>query len=231
MRIAEIFHSIQGEGKLAGVPSVFLRTSGCNLRCTWCDTPYASWDPQGPDLTLDAIAEKILAFHCTHAVLTGGEPLMFKDLPALVARLRQAGLHITIETAGTLWQDLDIDLASVSPKLANSTPWQRDNGKFAQMHEAHRINLPVLQTFATSPRVREIQWKFVLSAPEDLAEIQSLLHQIGNVSPSNVLLMPEGITHEAITTRGQWIADLCKQHGYRFGPRLHISLYGNTKGT
>jgi 7-carboxy-7-deazaguanine synthase len=156
---------------------------------------------------------------------------MFNQLPTLIARLRAAGIHITVETAGTLWQDLDLDLASISPKLANSTPHTREGGKFAQLHETHRLNLPVLKSFATSPRIKDIQWKFVLSEPSDLQEIQSLLAQIGNIHPQNVLLMPEGITHESITTRGQWIADLCKQHGYRFGPRLHISLYGNTKGT
>src|SRR5579862_2501375 len=100
MRITEIFHSIQGEGKLAGTPSVFLRASGCNLRCVWCDTPYASWDPQGPDLSLNAIIAQLLSYRCTHAVLTGGEPMMFKEMPALASVLRAAGLHVTIETAG-----------------------------------------------------------------------------------------------------------------------------------
>jgi 7-carboxy-7-deazaguanine synthase len=231
MRIAEIFHSIQGEGKLAGTPSVFVRASGCNLRCVWCDTPYASWDPQGAERSIEDITDQILGFRCGHAVLTGGEPMMFKELPELVSRLRAAGIHVTIETAGTLWQEVDMDLASVSPKLANSTPWQRDGGKFAQLHESHRINPGVLKTFAVSSRVRDIQWKFVLSSPEDLAEIQSVLAQVGGVSPGNVLLMPEGITHDAVTERGRWIAEICKRHGYRLGPRLHISLYGNTKGT
>jgi len=231
MRIAEIFHSIQGEGKLAGVPSVFLRVSGCNLRCTWCDTPYASWDPQGAELGVEEIAGRLLAYDCRHAVLTGGEPMMFKEMPELAGRLRGAGVHVTVETAGTLWQEMEIDLASISPKLANSTPHTREGGKFAQIHEKSRINLAILKTFATSPRIKDIQWKFVLSDPADLAEIQSLLAQIGGIQPQNVILMPEGTTHEAITERGRWIAELCKRQGYRFGPRLHISLYGNVKGT
>ena len=73
MKIAEIFYSLQGEGTLAGVPSVFIRVSGCNLRCTWCDTPYASWNPQGTDLPLSAILEEVGKHPARHVVLTGGE--------------------------------------------------------------------------------------------------------------------------------------------------------------
>ena len=88
MRIAEIFYSVQGEGKLTGVPSVFVRASGCNLRCTWCDTPYASWNPEGPDRSVDSILEKIAAHNARHVVLTGGEPLMFKEMVPLIEGLK-----------------------------------------------------------------------------------------------------------------------------------------------
>src|SRR5688572_2622448 len=123
MRISEIFYSLQGEGELTGVPSVFIRTSGCNLRCTWCDTKYASWTPEGENLSVDDLMEKVASFPARHVVLTGGEPMVAPELPELAQRLREAGLHITIETAGTVAPGgIACDLASLSPKLAHSTP-------------------------------------------------------------------------------------------------------------
>ena len=89
MRIAEIFYSIQGEGILAGVPSIFIRTSGCNLRCHWCDTPYASWKPEGPEMSIEEILKKISGWDCNHIVLTGGEPMIAPDLPELATALRK----------------------------------------------------------------------------------------------------------------------------------------------
>ena len=232
MKISEIFHSVQGEGKLAGMPSVFVRTSGCNLRCVWCDTPYASWSPTGDDTPVAQVLERIGALGARHVVLTGGEPMMDPDTPQFVAACRARGLHVTVETAGTLWrEDVTFDLASVSPKLANSTPWQREGGRFARAHEALRLQPAVLQNFAASPAVHDRQWKFVISQPQDVLEARRLLATIHPVRPEDVLLMPEGITAEAIAEKSRWIADLCKQYGYRFGPRLHIMLYGNKPGT
>lgn len=234
MKISELFYSIQGEGKLVGVPSVFVRTSGCNLRCVWCDTPYASWNPAGQEQSVDQLVEQVLAFPARHIVLTGGEPMMFKELPELIGRLHAAGKHVTIETAGTLWLDLaavgGIDLASVSPKLANSTPWQREGGRFAQRHEAHRFNREVLHRFATASEVHDIQWKFVVTDIRDVAEVQTVLEALPAVRPENVILMPEGVANEVLLERSQWLADVCKQYGYRFSPRLHVYLYGNKPG-
>src|ERR1700674_3462346 len=100
MKISEIFYSIQGEGILAGVPSVFIRTSGCNLRCVWCDTPYTSWAPEGTDMSVANILSHVVA---THGVVTGGEPMIAPDIVALTEALRAANKHITIETAGTVF--------------------------------------------------------------------------------------------------------------------------------
>ena len=135
INIAEIFYSIQGEGKLLGVPSVFVRTSGCNLRCTWCDTPYASWNPTQHRMGVDEIIAEVVGYRASHVVVTGGEPLIFPQVSALIGRLSGMGKHVTLETAGTLWfgQVLapPLGLASISPKLSNSTPRERDGGKFA----------------------------------------------------------------------------------------------------
>src|SRR3954451_21370205 len=122
MRISEIFHSIQGEGKLTGVPSVFVRASGCNLRCVWCDTPYASWKPEGDDVPIDEIVRRVSTYETMHVVLTGGEPMIMPDIVPLCAELKARDHHITMETAATVYEPVKIDLASLSPKLSNSTP-------------------------------------------------------------------------------------------------------------
>jgi 7-carboxy-7-deazaguanine synthase len=228
LKIAEIFHSIQGEGKLTGVPSVFIRTSGCNLRCMWCDTPYTSWAPEGENLSIGQIIDRAAAFETRHVVLTGGEPMIAPEVEELTRGLRERGLHITIETAATVWKNVACDLASISPKLANSTPWQREHGRFADHHEAERINIDVIRRFM---QFFDHQLKFVVDAPQDLAEIEGLLIQIGGFESENVLLMPQGVTREELDSRGAWLADLCRQRGYRFCPRLHIMLWGNKRGT
>ena len=102
MKISEIYKSVQGEGLLTGTPSVFVRASGCNLRCWFCDTPYASWQPEGNDYAVDEIVAQIEEWDCRHVVLTGGEPMLFAELIPLAEQLRRRHWHITIETAGTL---------------------------------------------------------------------------------------------------------------------------------
>src|SRR5271154_4419120 len=103
MRTAEIYRSVQGEGFLTGEPSVFVRASGCNLRCWFCDTPFASWQPEGDDLGVEEIFDQVSLLAADHVVLTGGEPMLFAELIPLAEMLRAAGKHITIETAGTLY--------------------------------------------------------------------------------------------------------------------------------
>jgi 7-carboxy-7-deazaguanine synthase len=229
MRIAELFHSLQGEGKLVGVPSVFVRASGCNLRCTWCDTPYASWEPEGPDVAVDEIVRQVAAFNTKHVVLTGGEPMIMPDIVPLAQALKDRGHHVTVETAATVYKPLPLDLASLSPKLSNSTPWDREAGKFAAAHERQRINVPVIQQFIDgSP---DFQLKFVVSDEQDVTEIQSLLVPLNGWQPSDVQLMPEGIDAATLDNRAEWIADVCKRTGFRYCPRLHVYLYGHTRGT
>jgi 7-carboxy-7-deazaguanine synthase len=229
MKLAELFFSIQGEGKLVGIPSVFVRASGCNLRCTWCDTPYASWYPEGENVPVDQIVQQVLSYPAKHVVLTGGEPMIMPDLAPLCAALKSAGKHLTIETAGTVFAPMELDLASLSPKLSNSTPTDREGGRFAAMHDRQRLNIPVLQRFIdTAP---DFQLKFVVSNETDMAEIKELLRQLHGWSPADILLMPEGIDPGALAARAGWIADICKREGFRYCPRLHIELFGNLRGT
>jgi 7-carboxy-7-deazaguanine synthase len=231
MRVSEIFHSIQGEGELTGVPSVFVRTSGCNLRCSWCDTPYASWNPEGEEMAVEAIVERVLSYPCSHVVLTGGEPMVANGIHDLATRLKQAGKHITIETAGTIAPDgIACDLASLSPKLANSTPSTDLAGTaWVERHEKTRLQPQILRQWVDS---YPFQLKFVVSDEMQLTEIRQLLVLLDRSIPAGkTLLMPEGVTVETLESHRDWLIDACKQHGFRFCQRLHIDLFGNTRGT
>jgi len=223
VKIAEIFYSIQGEGMLAGVPSVFVRTSGCNLRCTWCDTPYTSWQPEGEDRFIESIVEQVNRHRAAHVVITGGEPMIAPGIEELTRRLTQ---HITIETAGTVDIDVRCDLMSISPKLANSTPHDRDGGRWAAQHERLRYQPEVLMRLIGR---YPYQLKFVISDPRDLAEVRSVVEKL-EASPDRVLLMPEGVDPAVLAERGRLLVEICKQEGFRFTPRLHVELWGNKRG-
>lgn len=236
MRVSEIFHSVQGEGLLLGVPSVFIRTSGCNLRCRWCDTPYASWNPEGEEMTPEEIARRVLAYDCPHVVLTGGEPMVAAGIRELASLLKAAGLHITIETAATIPPVLDgkgiaCDLASLSPKLADSTPDEDRAGAWSERHEVTRRRPEIIREWM---KHYPCQLKFVLSEATQLPEIEELLNEVGIVSGftrDRVLLMPEGTDAGGLREKAPVIAELCIEHGFRYAPRLHIDLFGNTRGT
>lgn len=232
MRISEIFYSVQGEGCLTGVPSVFVRTSGCNLRCTWCDTPYASWKPEGPEMTQPEILAEVLRHPARHVVVTGGEPMVAKGIHELLVAFRDAGKHITIETAGTVSPSgILVDLASISPKLANSTPSPDKAGAaWVQRHEETRRQPEVLRSWLE--HAPDYQLKFVISSEADLLEAQEVIRAIGiPVLPEKVLLMPEGTSMEVMRTRYALLVEACLTHGYRLSPRLHIELFGNKRGT
>ena len=222
MKIAELFYSLQGEGSLVGVPSFFIRTSGCNLRCSWCDTPYTSWQPEGSDLAIRQILDEVKAHPARHVVVTGGEPMIASDIVPLTERLRELGLHITIETAGTVFQPVACDLMSISPKLANSTP----NGPLAERHDRLRIQPDIL---ARLMERYPYQLKFVVEKPRDVEEVRALATSL-DAPPQRVILMPKGVDPERLRERGRWLAEICKDEGFRFSPRLHVDLYGNQRG-
>jgi 7-carboxy-7-deazaguanine synthase len=226
VRISEIFYSLQGEGSLTGVPSVFVRTSGCNLRCVWCDTPYTSWSPEGEDHSVEDVLGEIKAFGARHVVVTGGEPMIAPEIVALTAALREAGMHITVETAGTVYQPVVCDLMSISPKLTNSIPKEREGGRWAAQHDRLRYQPHVLRRLMNDyPH----QLKFVVSAPEDLQEIAELRDELA-IDREHIVLMPEGTNRDVLRERGLWLAEVCKHEGYRFSPRLHIELWGDRRG-
>jgi 7-carboxy-7-deazaguanine synthase len=222
LKIAELFYSLQGEGRLTGVPSFFIRTSGCNLRCAWCDTPYTSWNPEGIDMPLARILDEVKAHPARHVVVTGGEPMIAPEILPLTEALRRLGLHITIETAGTVFQPVACDLMSISPKLSNSTP----EGQFAATHERLRIQPETLRRLMER---YDYQLKFVVEKPGDLDEVRMLLAELGADS-ERVVLMPEGTDRECLRERSLWLAEICKEEGFRFSPRLHVDLWGDRRG-
>lgn len=267
LKIAETFTSIQGEGKLTGVPSFFIRVSGCNLRCVWCDTPYASWKPEGTVRSIESLVDEAGASCTRHVVVTGGEPMLFEPVTALTRRLKEAGFHITIETAGTIDRAVTCDLMSISPKLSNSVPdeeWalaqagtpaasRPDSGTpassrlpsppspdtrsdtaleqaraWAKRHEARRLNLDALQGLLDEHDNRQL--KFVVQTGRDLAEIDDLLTKLRGVAPDDVMLMPEGVTPPSQEHK-QFVVQACLERGWRYCGRLHIELFGNTRGT
>ena len=231
MLISEIFYSIQGEGELTGVPSVFVRTSGCNLRCAWCDTPYASWEPTGTAMSVEAILSEIEKHPTRFVVLTGGEPMLAKEIHRLAEQLRARGSHITIETAGTIPPDgIACDLASISPKLSNSTPADGTlDPAWIARHEKTRQSPEALRQWTSG---YPYQLKFVVADSTDLVEIEATLGSIGvPIPPEKVQLMPEGTSVEALGSRRGKLLAICLAKGYRFCDRLHIHLFGNTRGT
>ena len=231
MKISELFFSIQGEGELTGVPSVFVRTSGCNLRCRWCDTKYASWKPEGENVTINDLLEKVCSYPARHVVISGGEPMIAKGIKDFTRLLKESGKHITIETAGTIAPNgIQCDLASLSPKLSDSTPKEGDISKeWIDRHESKRLDYGILSEWVN---LYNFQLKFVVSKEEEIKEIQNVISRIeGKILPEKVLLMPEGIDPDTLRSRYDLLIDLCKENGYRLCNRLHIDLFGNTPGT
>lgn len=231
MLISEIFYSIQGEGELTGVPSVFVRTSGCNLRCAWCDTPYASWNPEGKQRTVAQIVAAVEKHaNARHVVLTGGEPMIAPEIHELATELKKLGRHITIETAATVAPGgVACDLASMSPKLLNSAPDPVEHAVWRKKHEATRWQPDVVRAWIDAG---DYQFKFVVAKPGDVDELEDMLAVLHREIPRHkILLMPEAITLEKMRDRAAWLSELCKARGYRYAHRLHIELYGNKRGT
>ena len=228
MKIAEIYRSIQGEGFLTGTPSAFIRTSGCNLRCWFCDTPYASWNPEGEDWSIEQILAEVAELDCEHVVLTGGEPMLCRPLVQLSRELVALGHHVTIETAGTRWLPVACQLMSISPKLSGSLPPASHGRLWQRRHQQRRHRPDVVRRLMDQ---YDYQLKFVIDAPEDCEEVERYLEELGLVDRSRVLLMPQGTEREALAERAEWLAEYCRERDLAYCPRRHIELYGLVRGT
>ncbi len=243
MHIAEIFRSIQGEGRLTGTESVFVRTSGCNLRCGYCDTPYASWTPEGEDLSVAEALDRVEQLRhvrptwidtatvdagssADHVVITGGEPMLSAELIPLCDVLQRDGWHITIETSGTLYLPVACDLMSISPKLANSAPPVSDP-HWARRHELHRHAPEVIRQLTAE---HDYQLKFVIDSPADCREVETYLAEFPQLERDRVMLMPQGTTVEGLAEKAMWLEPYCASQGFQFCPRRHIEWFGSQRG-
>lgn len=228
MKIAEIYKSVQGEGMLTGTPSVFIRASGCNLRCWFCDTPFASWQPEGIDYAVDEIVAEVEEWDCRHVVITGGEPMLFAELIPLCEKLRAQGRHITIETAGTLYLPVQCDLMSISPKFAGSGPNLEAHPHWSRRHERQRFRPQVIRQLLDN---FDYQLKFVIDTEDDVASVVEFMSHFPDIRNDRVLLMPQGTTQEELARRAEWIRHACHVRGWTFCPRMQIQWFGPVRGT
>ena len=237
MRVIEIFASKQGEGLWTGELSAFVRLGGCHLHCRFCDTPYAAYACEpGEQLSVDAIVERVVALQQPHVVITGGEPLLFPETVALTERFDTLGFKITIETSGTVELPVRAHLMSISPKLSNSTPHRETDQTVTEaIIRRHEENRKKLDATAIYIGRYNYQIKFVVDTPDDLLEIEQFLQHMSGIGtkiePSRVLLMPQGITRDALTEREHWLRPYAESRGYVFCQRMQIFWYGNQRGT
>ncbi len=234
MRIAEIFRSIQGEGRLTGTESIFVRASGCNLRCAYCDTPYASWSPEGEDLSVEEITARVEELAglprapANHVVVTGGEPMLFAELIPLSARLRAEGRHVTIETAGTLYLPVECDLMSISPKLSNSIPPPEREPRWSGRHQSNRHAPEVIGRLVAE---YDYQLKFVVDDLEDCREVEAYLAEFPQIDRTRAMLMPQGTEAADLARTTRWLEPYCAEHNLGFCPRRQIEWFGTRRGT
>lgn len=222
----EIFSSIQGEGKNAGAPSIFVRLSLCNLHCLWCDTEYTwNWEKFDKkkeiiDVSVEKVAEEIQKFSCKQVVLTGGEPMLQQEeLVLLMSRLKPNLYFFEIETNGTIIPSAEFDRLinqyNCSPKLENS-------GNSLKEREREES----LSFFAKTPKAT---FKFVMKDKSDLEEIVRIMEKY-RISADKVYLMPEGRTRESLKEKKVWLLPLCGEMGFHFSDRLHIHRFGDRRG-
>ncbi len=233
INISEIFVSIQGEGKYLGRPSIFVRTSGCNLRCQWgqtkCDTPYTSWDPESNSKTIKRIFDEVSILSLNYSgvkelIITGGEPMIQKNLHFLIDELKTLNYYITLETNGTLAKHLNLDFVSISPKLKSSTP---TGSNFEKLHEEKRYNKEALLFWIDA---YNHQLKFVINLPDDEHEILDLLTDLNYNNAENIYLMPQGIDSEQLRENSRLCVDICLRQGWNYSPRSHIDIFENMRG-
>ena len=263
--------TIQGEGKLVGIPCLFVRTSGCNLSCAWrkengdgeiCDTPFSSWKPEKNLWEIKDLVTLIKnnIGDLKYVVVTGGEPLLqAENLTFLFEELKKMDLHITIETNGTLHDELlmnSVDLISMSPKLSNSIPWRenlRNTGyEFfeprALRHQQARLKIKAIQKmidacyhkrdslgfdtpdYKNKKLDKDFQLKFVVSCETDIHEIKTdFLKPLKGIHPEDIILMPLGSNIESLNENTHFAMGEAIKNGWRYTPRLHVDMFNDKR--
>ena len=223
IRISEAFETVQGEGMFAGVPSLFIRTSGCNLRCHWCDSKYTSWQPDGDMVAMNNLYPQLRAYKHRHIVITGGEPMLYAEqIGALCESAQFSNKFVTIETNGTIWSyAVKPDMWSVSPKLPSAAP---ESGPERELHL--RCGSVRYAEFNRQPLV---QFKFVAASQADVDAVGALVAE-HSIKAQDVWLMPEGVTRDRVLERGVWLAEVCKERGWNLCLRQHVLMWGGKRG-
>jgi 7-carboxy-7-deazaguanine synthase len=236
LRVSERFVSRQGEGLLTGTTSSFIRLSGCNLRCWFCDTPYASWEPDGHFIPTSELVQWAKETGAQHVVLTGGEPLLPMAICELTDALRAAGLHLTVETAGTIFRPVVSDLLSLSPKLSRSAPPVKRFShlptvlaeRWVDAHQRRRWQPAVIAQLIEL--AVDYQIKFVIDSPEEADEIVACVKELA-VPAEKIWIMPQAATPQSLDRQETWVRQWCEDAGYRFCDRAHLRWYGAQRGT
>lgn len=224
MRLTEIFKTIQCEGTLTGMVSVIVRLGGCNLQCKWCDERFSSRAKGGLEISINELLKKINKYNCKNIIITGGEPLIYKEIIELSNRLKDADYHVTIETNATIQKRINCDLISMSPKLSHSIP----NNIPSEGYERKRINIEAIRYYI---RNYDYQIKFVVGLEEDFNEIEAILLKIGDYDRSKILIMPLASSRRQLFAIQKNIVKLCVERNYRYGNRLQLQIWGKGKET
>ncbi len=231
MRIQEVFYSLQGEGLHTGTPSIFIRLTGCPLRCRWCDTAYAWNYDGGSSYEVEEIIRASRQWVSRHIVITGGEPLLDRDgrergeLRHLIAALKKDEHYVTIETAGPVFvENLHGDLMSISPKLTNA---HKMKDMSCTKHAGMITKASVIRQFI---KAYPYQLKFVIDSRDDMQEIVSFLDEVGDYDRGRVMLMPQARSRRELLERAPLVAELCQETGLRFCQRLQILLWDGQRG-
>lgn len=234
MKVVELFSTMQGEGKYLGVPSYFIRTTGCNLRCAWqnidssvtiCDTPYTSFNPEkGADIVVKGVINHLKKSNINHVVITGGEPTLNNDLSDIVNQFCDNGYHVTVETNGVIYhKGMPRAFMSLSPKLKSSYSQESDKER-----ELHLKNNNFMESCREWMRSNDYQFKFVGNDKNDVNEVRDIQSQL-SIPNNKIYLMPQGISQEQFKNR-EWLIDVCIKNGWNYTPRLHIDVWGNVRG-
>lgn len=222
MRVVEVFKTIQGEGILTGVVSVFVRFAGCNLRCKWCDEKASQDFDAGQNLSISELLIKMKKYKCKNVVITGGEPLLQVDIVDFTKQLKKEGYFITIETNTTLKKKVVCDLVSMSPKLSNSAYYKANINKFNKI----RLNIDAIKYYIKN---YNYQIKFVVSSEIDIKEIKKVLSKIKNYDKSMILMMPLASSRKQLYNIQKKIVKIGIENNLRYCNRLQLQIWGKGK--
>lgn len=225
IQICEMFYSIQGEGRLQGVPSVFLRLTGCNLNCEWCDTSEVLENHTRVKYTDGELLQEIKKYPCSHVVITGGEPTLCREINSWILLFKENGYMVTVETNATIPINLACDLVSMSPKLSNSIPVSAGNRGIMDSHDRKRINIEAIKNFI---KHQDYQIKFVCRALQsDMDEVKGILEQIGTYDNTKVMIMPLADSRDELYAIQRDLVRLCISNNFRYANRLQLQIWDN----